>query len=110
MVPVSLYLGFASAIIWVEQVHTSLYRISDFFVAKARILFLTLLWVHQGTYLTAAARSHARDNGLHEGTIIGNFNGEFWGMFACRQVNPFALLFMNLCYIVNQDLAFHFVL
>ncbi|BBH06093.1 Major facilitator superfamily protein [Prunus dulcis] len=54
---VSLYLGFASAIIWVEQ----------------------------GTYLTAAARSHARDNGLHEGTIIGNFNGEFWGMFACRQ-------------------------
>ncbi|XP_008241351.1 PREDICTED: UNC93-like protein 3 [Prunus mume] len=57
MVPVSLYLGFASAIIWVEQ----------------------------GTYLTAAARSHARDNGLHEGTIIGNFNGEFWGMFACRQ-------------------------
>lgn len=45
MVPVSLYLGFASAIIWVEQVHTSLYRISVFVVAKARILFLTLLWV-----------------------------------------------------------------
>ncbi|KAM1271614.1 hypothetical protein ACFX2I_032517 [Malus domestica] len=57
MVPVSLYLGFASSIIWVEQ----------------------------GAYLTAAARSHARDNGLHEATVIGNFNGEFWGMFACRQ-------------------------
>lgn len=57
MYPISLYLGFASSIIWVEQ----------------------------GTYLTHAARSHARDNNLHEGTTIGNFNGEFWGMFACRQ-------------------------
>ncbi|KAL6145961.1 hypothetical protein ACLB2K_056644 [Fragaria x ananassa] len=57
MYPISLYLGFASSIIWVEQ----------------------------GTYLTSAARSHARDNNLHEGTTIGNFNGEFWMMFACRQ-------------------------
>ncbi|RVW98713.1 UNC93-like protein 3 [Vitis vinifera] len=38
-----------------------------------------------GTYLTATARSHANDNNLHEGTVIGNFNGEFWGMFASHQ-------------------------
>ncbi|XP_050381675.1 UNC93-like protein 3 isoform X2 [Argentina anserina] len=57
MYPISLYLGFASSIIWVEQ----------------------------GTYLTSAARRHARDNNLHEGKTIGNFNGEFWMMFACRQ-------------------------
>ncbi|KAJ8636877.1 hypothetical protein MRB53_011144 [Persea americana] len=58
MVPASLYLGFAAAIIWVGQ----------------------------GTYLTSAARSHAKDCHLHEGTVIGNFNGEFWGMFASTQV------------------------
>ncbi|KAJ0983970.1 hypothetical protein J5N97_002326 [Dioscorea zingiberensis] len=58
MVPASLYLGFAASIIWVGQ----------------------------GTYLTSAARSHAKDCHLHEGTIIGHFNGEFWGMFASTQV------------------------
>ncbi|KAH7515091.1 hypothetical protein FEM48_Zijuj11G0159300 [Ziziphus jujuba var. spinosa] len=57
MVPASLYLGFAASIIWVGQ----------------------------GTYLTATARGHARDYKLHEGTIIGNFNGEFWGLFALHQ-------------------------
>ncbi|XP_050214398.1 UNC93-like protein 3 [Mercurialis annua] len=58
MVPASLYLGFAASIIWVGQ----------------------------GTYLTSAARSHATDHGLHEGAVIGSFNGEFWGMFACHQL------------------------
>ncbi|RWR76803.1 UNC93-like protein 3 isoform X2 [Cinnamomum micranthum f. kanehirae] len=58
MMPASLYLGFAASIIWVGQ----------------------------GTYLTSAARSHAKDCHLHEGTVIGNFNGEFWGMFASTQV------------------------
>ncbi|XP_021804395.1 LOW QUALITY PROTEIN: UNC93-like protein 3 [Prunus avium] len=57
MVPASLYMGFAASIIWVGQ----------------------------GTYLTSTARSHARDDNLHEGTVIGHFNGEFWGMFACHQ-------------------------
>ncbi|KAJ9694668.1 hypothetical protein PVL29_010237 [Vitis rotundifolia] len=57
MVPASVYLGFAASVIWVGQ----------------------------GTYLTATARSHANDNNLHEGTVIGNFNGEFWGMFASHQ-------------------------
>ncbi|KAL7169942.1 hypothetical protein ACSBR2_034902 [Camellia fascicularis] len=57
MVPASLYLGFAASIIWVAQ----------------------------GTYLTSTACSHAHDCNLHEGTVIGNFNGEFWGMFASHQ-------------------------
>ncbi|KAI3474075.1 hypothetical protein Pfo_028863 [Paulownia fortunei] len=51
MVPTSLYLGFAASIIWVGQ----------------------------GTYLTSAAHSHANDYNLHEGMVIGKFNGEFWG-------------------------------
>lgn len=41
---------------------------------------------YQGTYLTSTATSHANDHKLHEGTVIGKFNGEFWGMFACHQV------------------------
>ncbi|KAA3455079.1 UNC93-like protein 3 [Gossypium australe] len=57
MVPVSLYMGFAASIIWVGE----------------------------GTYLTSIARSHAIDTGLHEGTVIGNFNGEFWAVFALHQ-------------------------
>ncbi|XP_077213037.1 UNC93-like protein 3 isoform X2 [Tasmannia lanceolata] len=57
MVPASVFLGFAASIIWVGQ----------------------------GTYLTSAARSHAKDSHLHEGTVIGNFNGEFWGILATTQ-------------------------
>ncbi|KAK4749231.1 hypothetical protein SAY87_026680 [Trapa incisa] len=45
-------------------------------------LYFALL---QGTYLTCAARSHAKDSNLHEGTVIGSFNGEFWGFFASHQ-------------------------
>ncbi|KAI8015494.1 UNC93-like protein 3 [Camellia lanceoleosa] len=57
MVPASLYLGFSASIIWVAE----------------------------GTYLTSTARSHAHDLNLEEGNVIGNFNGEFWGMFAGHQ-------------------------
>lgn len=58
MVPASIYLGFAASIIWVGQ----------------------------GTYLTSTARSHALQYDLHEGTVIGSFNGEFWGMLASHQL------------------------
>lgn len=58
MVPASLYLGFAAAI----------------------------LWVGEGTYLTSAARSQSNDHKLHEGTVIGHFNGEFWAIFASHQL------------------------
>lgn len=47
----------------------------------------TNLPFHQGTYLTSTATTHANDHNLHEGTVIGKFNGEFWGMFACHQVD-----------------------
>ncbi|XP_031396132.1 UNC93-like protein 3 [Punica granatum] len=57
MIPASLYLGFAASIIWVGE----------------------------GTYLTSTAWSHAKDSNLHEGTVIGSFNGEFWGFFASHQ-------------------------
>ncbi|XP_074576806.1 UNC93-like protein 3 isoform X2 [Curcuma longa] len=69
MVPASLYLGFTASIIWVGQ----------------------------GTYLTSAAFSHAEDCHLHEGTVIGNFNGEFWGVFANHQVigNLFSLVLLH---------------
>lgn len=58
MVPASLYLGFTASVIWVGG----------------------------GTYLTFAARSHAAECNLPEGKVLGNFNGEFWGMFASTQV------------------------
>ncbi|KAJ9540383.1 hypothetical protein OSB04_026889 [Centaurea solstitialis] len=58
LVPASLYLGFAAAI----------------------------LWVGEGTYLTSTARSQANDRKLHEGTVIGHFNGEFWAIFATHQL------------------------
>lgn len=58
MVAASLYLGFCASIIWVGQ----------------------------GTYLTSAALSHARDNNLSKGPTLGKFTGEFWGIFASTQV------------------------
>ncbi|CAK8543745.1 unnamed protein product [Lathyrus sativus] len=57
LVPASVYLGFCASIIWVGQ----------------------------GTYLTSTARSHSIDNNLHEGAVIGDFNGEFWGVYALHQ-------------------------
>jgi MFS family permease len=83
MVPASVYLGFSASIIWVGQ----------------------------GTYLTSTARSHARDYNLHEGTVIGNFNGEFWGLFASHQFvgNLISLALLKdgtVCTIPNVNLGF----
>lgn len=49
----------------------------------------------QGTYLTSTARNHAKDSNLHEGTVIGSFNGEFWWLFASNQVTCFKLVFFS---------------
>jgi hypothetical protein len=43
-------------------------------------------FVLQGTYLTSAALSHAREHNLPEGPTLGSFNGEFWGVLASTQV------------------------
>lgn len=71
LVPASVYLGFCASIIWVGE----------------------------GTYLTSAARSHSTDNNLHEGAVIGDFNGEFWAVYALHQfignLITFALLSDN---------------
>ncbi|KAI8009648.1 UNC93-like protein 3 [Camellia lanceoleosa] len=48
-----------------------------------------------GTYLTSLTCSHAHDLNLEEGSVIGNFNREFWGMFAChRFVGNLMFLFL----------------
>lgn len=60
-----------------------------------RDLKIKLSWLHQGTYLTSIARSHAKDHDVHEGSVIGVFNGEFWAMFACHQVLACLLYFLN---------------
>lgn len=61
-------------------------------VDGATNFLLNLCMAYQGTYLTSTARSHARDYNVHEGMVIGNFNGEFWGMFASNQVNQLVFL------------------
>jgi hypothetical protein len=55
-------------------------------------IFTDLALTCQGTYLTSTARSHATDNNLHEGAVIGDFNGEFWGVYALHQVIIFLAL------------------
>ena len=84
MVPASLYLGFTASIIWVGQVTASLFKFS---VPGSLLLSISHLYTAlQGTYLTSAALSHAREHNLPEGPTLGSFNGEFWGMFASTQV------------------------
>ena len=63
---------------------------------------------YQGTYLTSTARSHARDYNLHEGTVIGKFNGEFWGLFASHQVNHliFFVTSLIMCYFFKNIIIF----
>ena len=83
MVPASVYLGFTAAIIWVGKV---IILISNklFIFISLRLTYIP--FTMQGTYLTSAALSHARDNNLPDGPAVGRFNGEFWGVFASTQV------------------------
>uniref|UniRef100_A0A453JXN8 Uncharacterized protein n=1 Tax=Aegilops tauschii subsp. strangulata TaxID=200361 RepID=A0A453JXN8_AEGTS len=48
--------------------------------------FAVIYLCNNGTYLTSAALSHARDNNLPDRPAVGRFNGEFWGVFASTQV------------------------
>ncbi|KAI8015642.1 UNC93-like protein 3 [Camellia lanceoleosa] len=50
-----------------------------------RVRLDVVIWIAEGTYLTSTAHSHAHDLNLEEGNVIGNFNGEFWEMFAGHQ-------------------------
>jgi len=88
MVAASLYLGFCASIVWVGQV-TVLFSHElclASIVPCESIGLIYLCFTLQGTYLTSAALSHARDNNLPEGLTLGKFTGEFWGLFASTQV------------------------
>jgi hypothetical protein len=84
MVPASLYLGFTASIIWVAQVKDL--RISKTVLFTISFQLTYCYFVLQGTYLTSAALSHAREHNLPEGPTLGSFNGEFWGVLATTQV------------------------
>ncbi|KAG0466479.1 hypothetical protein HPP92_018059 [Vanilla planifolia] len=73
MIPASVYLGFTASIIWVGQDNVLGY-LSCF----------------------CSTKPCKKDQHLHEGTIIGNFNGEFW-VFASTQVigNLISLLLLK---------------
>ncbi|XP_057434794.1 UNC93-like protein 3 isoform X5 [Lotus japonicus] len=58
---------------------------SFFKLSLASSIFTNLSMTCQGIYLTSTARSHATDNKLDEGAVIGDFNGEFWAVFALHQ-------------------------
>ncbi|PKI39396.1 hypothetical protein CRG98_040262 [Punica granatum] len=53
-------------------------------VSSSSIVVPNLTLLH-GTYLTSTAWSYSKVSNLHEGTVIGSFNGEFWGMVASHQ-------------------------
>lgn len=59
---------------------------SSFRLSLVTCIFTNLSLTWQGTYLTSTARSHATDYNLHEGAVIGDFNGEFWAVYALHQV------------------------
>jgi len=59
---------------------------SSFKLSLVFHILIHLSLICQGTYLTSTARSYAADNNLHEDAIIGDFNGEFWALFALHQV------------------------
>lgn len=106
LVPASVYLGFCASIIWVGEVHVTCQRFySSFKLSLVTFIFTNCSLTCQGTYLTSAARSHSTDNNLHEGAVIGDFNGEFWAVYALHQV---IILFLtedwSLCCFWNKIL------
>lgn len=106
LVPASVYLGFCASIIWVGEVHVTCQRFySSFKLSLVTCIFTNCSLTCQGTYLTSAARSHSTDNNLHEGAVIGDFNGEFWAVYALHQV---IILFLtedwSLCCFWNKIL------
>lgn len=106
LVPASVYLGFCASIIWVGEVHVTCQRFySSFKLSLVTCIFTNCSLICQGTYLTSAARSHSTDNNLHEGAVIGDFNGEFWAVYALHQV---IILFLtedwSLCCFWNKIL------
>lgn len=107
MVPASAYLGFTASIIWVGEVRmhfcfSVMLNCWIICVGKSETGY-NLIMDHQGTYLTSAARIHASENKLHEGTVIGNFNGEFWAFFALHQV----IFWMISGYLYTIRIVFH---
>ncbi|MFQ6648201.1 hypothetical protein Gotur_021191, partial [Gossypium turneri] len=52
-------------------------------VKECSVLGTTGYWLFIAANLKPTC--HARDANLHEGTVIGQFNGEFWAMFALHQ-------------------------
>ena len=95
LVPASVYLGFCASIIWVGEVHVTCQRFySSFKLSLVTFIFTNCSLTCQGTYLTSAARSHSTDNNLHEIAVIGDFNGEFWAVYALHQVITLLFLFL----------------
>jgi len=86
---------------WTGKCNMSKFH-SSFILSVVFHIFTDLGLTCQGTYLTSTARSHAIDNNIHEGAVIGDFNGEFWGVYTLHQVIFFfytrlvALLFLFL--------------
>jgi len=91
---VQVYTGSGLCVSWVLCFYnmgwTGTYMLYNSFILSLVFhIFTDFSLTFQGTYLTSTAHSHAIDNNLHEGAVIGDFNGEFWGVYALHQVNIF---------------------
>lgn len=89
-----VYIGSCICVSWVLCFHNMGWRgtcnmprfYSSFKLSLVTCIFTNCSLICQGTYLTSAARSHSTDNNLHEIAVIGDFNGEFWAVYALHQV------------------------
>lgn len=97
-----VYIGSCICVSWVLCFHNMGWRgtcnmprfYSSFKLSLVTCIFTNCSLTCQGTYLTSAARSHSTDNNLHEGAVIGDFNGEFWAVYALHQVITLLFLFL----------------